>query len=853
MIKYQPKELEVKWRKRWIDEKIYASDLTKNNKFYVLAEFAYPSGDLHIGHWFTWGGADIYARMRRMQGYQVFFPNGFDAFGLPAENAAIKRNIHPFDWTMDNIRRMKEQFFSMGGSFTFDHQVITCKPEYYKWNQWIFLKMRERGLAYREKYLSNWCETCQTVLANEGVESGTCWRCHNPIVQKDVEQWFFKITDFAERLIWPENPKVDWPKAVRDAQNAWIGKSKGMVIYFPLFGSKDNEFDKQDYIEIFTTRQDTIYGVTFLVLSPEHYVVTEILNKKIKVSKAKLKEISEYVSKSRKKSELQRKESKDKTGIDTGLEVLNPLTGEEIPVWIADYVLSGYGTGAIMAVPAHDSRDLDFAQKFHLPVKTVVLPFEIGISGQSSGSISVKSIRKERKLDLYEGEGIMINSEGFTDLPTEDAREKISQYLVKHNLGQEKTTFHLHDWSISRQRYWGTPIPILYCKGCWNKFEDKKNKLQGRDYIVRDGVEMAIVPVPEKDLPVELPYDVDYTPTGKPPLATNSKWMHVKCPVCGGEAQRDTETMDTFIDSSWYFFRYLDPSLDNSAFDISLAAKIMPVDIYFGGAEHTLGHTLYSRFFTKFFKTLDITDLDEFARRRINHGIVLGPDNQKMSKSRGNVINPDDEVKKFGADAVRVYMAFFMPYDGTGPWVSERVWGSYRFLERVWQLYEKINLHISSAKIDLLMMHKTISKVTKDINNIKFNTAISALMEWLNYLNQKDAVSKEEYKTFLLLLAPIAPFITEELWNMLGEKFSIHLKRWPEFSSEAIKTNESKIAVLINGKPRGEVIISDNISEDDKKVLSIALEIEKIKEAIGKRKIIRTVYVPGKIINLVLE
>ncbi len=820
MNKYQPKQIEKKWQDKWREDKIYSTDLAKPKKFYVLAEFAYPSGDLHIGHWFTWGGADIYARLKRMQGYQVFFPNGFDAFGLPAENAAIKRNVHPYDWTMENINKMKHQFSSMGGSFTFDHQVITCEPDYYKWNQWIFLKMWDRGLAYRGKYLSNWCETCQTVLANEGVESGTCWRCHSPVIQKDVEQWFLKITDFADRLIWPEHPSVDWPKAVREAQNSWIGKSEGTEICFPFFdeshsflGIEKNEgSDIKIGVTVFTTRPDTIYGVTFLVLSPEHPLVTDFIDNKSQISKAKIKEIREYVKKARNKSELERKESKEKTGVNTDLNVLNPLTGEKIPIWIADYVLSGYGTGAIMAVPAHDIRDLDFAQKFHLPVRPVVLPFVYGAPGQvqeedlTEQEVSGNFQSKDRELELFEGEGILINSGEFNGLSTEEAKKKISDYIVDHHIGHERTVFHLHDWSMSRQRYWGTPIPLLYCHGCRKK--SKSNGVEGKDYIVRNGIEMAIVQVPEKDLPVKLPYDVDYTPTGKPPLATNNEWVHVKCPACGGDAERDTETMDTFVDSSWYFFRYLDPDLISAAFDPSLASKIMPVNIYFGGAEHTLGHTLYSRFFTKFFKDLNLTELEEYALKRVNHGIVLGPDNQKMSKSRGNVINPDDEVKKYGTDAVRTYMAFFMPYDGTGPWVSERVWGAFRFLDRVWQLFENVSNDSKPSAVDLNQMHRTILKVTKDIESIKFNIAVASLMQWLNYLSKKDIVSKDEYKTFLLLLAPIAPFISEELWQMIGEPFSIHHQDWPVFSSIAIKTSEVKVVVSINGKPKGELTIA---------------------------------------------
>lgn len=796
MKKYQPQEIEQKWQKKWAKDGLYTSDLTKPNKFYCLAEFPYPSGDLHMGHWFTFGGADIFARFKRLQGYQVFFPNGFDAFGLPAENAAIKHNIHPKDWTIANIARMKEQFASMGASFTFDHEVVTCFPEYYKWNQWIFLRMLERGLAYRGKYLSNWCDICQTVLANEAVEGGACWRCGTEVIQKEVEQWFFKITGYAQRLIWSDPPPVNWPKALRDAQNSWIGRSEGVII---KFGD----------IEVFTTRPDTIFGATFLVLAPEHPLVLKL------ATKDQQRAITAYRKQSIKKSELDRKENKDKSGVFTGSFVLNPLTKEEIPVWVADYVLPGYGTGAIMAVPAHDARDFEFAKKHNLSIRQVVVAIDRVPRSLSPLAAS------------YEDEGQLVNSGEFTGQSSPEARKNISDYIERNQLGRKMVYYHLHDWSISRQRYWGTPIPVIHCPKC------------------------GIVPVPDKDLPIELPYDVDYTPKGKPPLASNEAWLKVTCPQCGAEAQRDPDTMDTFVDSSWYFFRYLSPNLDSEPFEKELAKKIMPVNIYFGGAEHTLGHTLYSRFFTKFFHDSGLTDLEEYALRRVNHGIVLGPDGQKMSKSRGNVVNPDEEVKKYGADAVRVHLAFFMPYDGTGSWISERIWGSYRFLERVWEMFDKVGGE-ELSNTDKVHLNRTIQKVTNDIEAVKFNTAVAALMEWLNYLSRKNKAGKLEYQTLLLLLAPFAPHMAEELWQMAAQKESVHSQPWPKFDERYLEEEQVTIAVQVNGKVRGSIVVPREVIGNQQEVEKQSLASERIQKFLSGQPPKKVIYVQGKVLNLVV-
>ncbi len=768
MKKYIPNQIESKWQKKWEEDRLYSADLDNpDKKYYVLAEFAYPSGDLHMGHWFTWGGADVFARFKRMHGYNVFFPNGFDAFGLPAENAAIKRNIHPREWTMSNIESMKKQYQTMGGSFSFKDGVITCLPGYYRWNQWIFLKMLEKGVTYRGKAFTNWCPKDQTVLADEQVVGGVCERCGTEVTKKEISQWFLKITDYADRLLWSKDGNgLDWPKSVMEGQNNWIGKSEGVVINF-------------DGLEVFTTRQDTIFGASFVVISPEHPLLKEYIEPENE------KEVEKYLGVVAKKSEVERKEEKEKTGVFTGSYVKNPFTKSQIPVWVADYVLMGYGTGAIMAVPAHDTRDLEFAKKFNLPV-----------------------------VEVINSEGKLINSGEYNGLSTSEAKEKIG--------GKRKINYHLRDWSISRQRYWGTPIPIIYCPDC------------------------GTVPVPEKDLPVEL---------DSPKV--------VKCPKCQGEAKRETDTMDGFFDNSWYFFRFLDAENKKEIFAKEIVKNWMPMEIYFGGAEHTLGHTLYSRFFTKFFHDLGLIEFDEYAQRRVNHGIVLGPDGEKMSKSRGNVVNPDGEVREYGADAIRIHMAFFMPYEGTaGPWISERIGGAYRFLQRVWSLQEKVTRSVilseQSESKDLRIMHKTIKKVTEDIESVKFNTAVASLMEWLNHLSKKDKISADEYSTLLLLLAPFAPHITEELYQLISADKnhpweSIHKQSWPTFDNKYLETEEVSVAVQVNGKVRNTLIIKSDLVSNREVVEKMAMEDEKVQKFLAGKSVKRVVHVTGKIISIVTE
>ncbi len=818
--RYQPQEFEKKWVEKWKKEGVYKVDKvikfikSEKKKFYTLVELPYTSGDLHIGHWFTFTHPDVLSRFKRMNGFNVFFPMGYDAFGLPAENAAIKRKTHPKDWTMKNIETMTKQFQQMGTMIDWDWMTITCLPEYYRWNQWIFLKMYEKGLAFRGKTLSNWCPSCQTVIANENIENGKCWRCGETVVQKEVEQWFLKITDYADKLIWKDTPGVDWPTSVRTGQNNWIGRKEGINIEYKI---QNSEFK----ITCFTTRPDTNFGATFLVIAPEHEFVQKILDKKLQITSSKLQEIKKYVEISKAKSEMDRMaEVKKKTGVFTDFYAINDLTGKKMPIWISDFVLIGFGTGAVVGVPGHDLRDFEFAKEFGIEIIRVV----VGKNGDKSLITELKQVQEE--------EGTMINS-GFLDgLDIHEATKKIMDYMVEKSYGKKTVSYHIHDWSISRQRYWGTPVPVIHCPD--------------------DG----IIPVSEKDLPIELPYEVDFTPHGKPPLATNEKWLNVKCPKCGKNAKRDAETLDTFFDSAWYWFRYLDPKFEKGPFNQERARKLTPVDVYFGGSEHNLGHTLYARFFTKFFQSLKMLDYDEFALKRIQHGIVLGPDGNKMSKSKGNVINPDDIVTEYGSDTARLYLCFMMPYEGTGAWSTQTIAGVNRFLTRIWNIYQNLELKIQNSELKedkslVIKLKKTIKKVTEDIENIKMNTSIAAMMEFLNdYEKNPQGLSKENVKKFLQILAPFAPFMTEEIWrNVFGEKTSIHLSTWPKVEGEIVE-EEIILPIQVNGKLRDTIKLGNREIGNRQLVEKKALESEKVKKYItGKPK--KIIYVPGKIINFI--
>ena len=764
-LKYTHEVVEGKWQKEWKKKGIYKADNKKGKKFYTLVELTYSSGDLHIGHWFAWSAPDVYARFKRMQGENVLFPvGGFDSFGLPAENAAIKRGVHPADWTERNIEVMRKQFATMGPSFDWDREVITSRPNYYKWTQWLFLKLYDAGLVYKDKVNSNWCPKCKTVLANEHVENGCCWRHPDTkVVQKKVEQWLVKITDYAERLIWkgPASAKgfseAGWPKAHKEGQNNWIGKSEGVLVQFPISGF-------QFPIEVFTTRPDTLPGATFLVLSPEY------AQSLIKLVPQNLeKRLSKYIEDSLNKSEQDRKrEQKTKTGFDMGILATNPVTGEQIPVFVGDYVLSGVGTGAIMAVPGHDERDLAFAKEHGL---------------------AVKKIKPDKAL--------------WQKYP-------------------KSVTYRLRDWSVSRHRYWGAPVPIIYCSDC------------------------GTVPVPYEELPVKLPRDVDYNPTGKAPLATSKSFVATKCPKCGGKAERETQTMDTYVDSSWYFLRYIDPKNSKAPFDKKLVNDWMPIKVYFGGSEHVHGHTLYARFITKFLHDQGYLKSDEFALKRVNHGVVLGSDGAKMSKSRGNVVNPDIEVKKYGADTVRTYLCFMGPHQNAAPWAREGVEGMHRFYQRLWRLFNQKPVGVDTGK----MRNQAVQRVTKDIESMRFNTAIASVMEYANHLKANGS-SKADLITLAKLIAPFAPHMAEEVWvNVLGQKFSIHQSQWPKFDANLAKEEHSVVIIQIDGKTRGQLII-DNLQLTKEEVIKKARNNEKVSKWLKDKKIKKVIFVPGKIVNFV--
>ncbi|HLD01491.1 MAG TPA: class I tRNA ligase family protein [Patescibacteria group bacterium] len=852
--RYDPKAIEQKWQSKWQESKLYEFTREKDKEvYYNLVEFPYPSGDLHLGHWFAFVPPDVHARFQKMKGKNVFFTNGFDAFGLPAENAAIKRNIHPRDWTMGNIETMTKQFATMGTMIDWSHKVITCEPGYYRWNQWIFLKMFEKGLAYRGKAFSNWCPSCQTVLANENIEAGKCWRCGTEVVQKEVEQWFLKITEYAEKLLWPDpstshstlrtessgsdskssglSNEVDWPLSVRQGQNNWIGRSEGVEISFQVPGTDEN-------IVVYTVYPETIYGATYMVLAPEHPLVEKLTTKEQKDA------VEDYQKKAKRKSELERKTlTKEKTGVFIGSYCINPVTNQKVPIYISDYVIFGYGTGAVMGVPGSDLRDYELAKKFDIPIVQVV-------SAQKDSTQDIVSAK-----DVLE-EGWLVNSGDFNGLASPDpARGEITAFLEEKGFAKKKVQYHIHDWSISRQRYWGTPVPVIYCVNCWElKTQNSKLKSeQGKDFVLIGGKEHAMIPVAEKDLPVELPYEVDYTPKGKPPLATAQDWVNITCPKCGGEAKRDVETLDTFFDSSWYYYRYVNPDYDKGPFDQEKVADMMPIAVYFGGAEHTLGHTLYARFFTKFFKDIGMVSFDEFAKIRIQHGVILGPDGNRMSKSKGNVVNPDDVVKDYGSDTVRLYLGFMMPYEAIAPWSKTAISGVYRFLKRIWDLQDKIQETSGLTKVDQMMMHRTIKKVGDDLMTFKFNTAVSTLMQWLNFLSAKQHINSEEYKTLILLLAPFAPHIAEELWSQIGESYSVHQQSWPTVDTKYLTADQATIVVQINGKLRATLTLATNIGEDKEQVIQAAKKDPNIQKHLAQNSIRDTIFVKGKILNFVVS
>lgn len=940
MQNYDHAKIEKKWQREWLKESKGTKDVIKGKKnHYLLAEFPYPSGNLHVGHWYAFALPDIYARYMRAKGNNVLYPIGFDAFGLPAENAAIKRGLNPRKWTYANMTFMKKQFASMGGSFDWSREVVTCDPAYYRWTQWQFLQFFKKGLAYQKETPANWCPSCKTVLANEQLVSGKCERCGSEVEQRTMLQWNLAITKYADRLI-DDLDKLDWPEQIKEAQKNWIGRSEGSHIDFKIKGTEHT-------MTVFTTRADTLFGVTYVVLAPEHVLVAELRSKA-----SNKEEIEAYIAATKRKTDLERQENKEKTGVELkSVTAINPANGEEVPVYIADYVLAHYGTGAVMAVPAHDERDFEFAKKFNLPVKEVVAPFTVyepkegkkteerdlavaivrnpkddtylcldwqttswksfpagGTDGddyvtaaqrevlEETGYKHIVLVKEYRRtlmeefyrphkdsnviarykylvFDLVDDErvevsekernqhnavwvkknevadflnishlkifwanyigekeegayidfGRMVDSGKFSGMNSVVAKKAITEFVG----GRLTNTYRLRDWGVSRQRYWGVPIPIIHCPAC------------------------GAMPVPDKDLPVKLPEIKDYLPTGdgKSPLAKVSKWVNVRCPQCKGKAQRETDTLDTFVDSSWYYLRYTDPKNTKKFADRKKQDNWMPVDLYSGGSEHTTMHLLYSRFWHKALYDLKLVKEKEPYKKRMNRGLILGPDGQKMSKSKGNVIDPDSVVAQFGADTVRLYLAFIGPYNepGSYPWNPNSIVGVRRFLERVWKL--KDNFVLKPVVETDRELHKTIAKLTDDIPQLKYNTAVAQMMIFVNTA-EKYGITEEEYSTLLRILAPFAPHIAEDLWHQLGNKKSIHAETWPKFSPKKLIKDTITLAVQVNGKVRDTIIVAAGAEEDE--VRKIALASEKVHVWVGNGEPKKVIYVKGRLINIVV-
>ena len=812
MPAYIPSEIEPKWQKKWEAEGLFKSDIgPKKKKYYALTMLPYPSGNLHIGHWYAVTPSDARARFMRMKGYNVLFPMGFDAFGLPAENAAIKHNIHPKKWTYENIAKMREQFKSMGAMFDWRREAISADPQYYRWTQWFFIQFLKNGLAYRKMSPVDWCPQCNTTLAREQVwgDDRHCERCETPVIKKDLEQWFFRITKYADELL--KFSGIDWPQPVRLRQINWIDRSEGVIVIFKT--------EQGDSLEVFTTRPDTLWGVTFMVLAPEHPLVKEITTPKQK------DKMESYIQESIRQTEIQRKSTdKVKTGVFTGSYAVNPVNSERIPIWVADYVTINYGTGAIMAVPAHDQRDLDFARKYDLEIRVVIQP---------EGTNPICPQDMTNPIPAF---GAMINSGEMTGTSPNDAFSKMIVYLTKNGLGKSAVNYGIRDWLISRQRYWGAPIPVIYCSKCGE------------------------VPVPEKDLPVLLPEDVAWKPTGESPLKLHPTWRFTTCPQCGGKAERETDTMDTFMCSSWYHLRYLSPNYQAGPFKQDEYDYWMPVDTYTGGAEHSTMHLIYTRFFHKACRDLGIVKGDEPMLQLRNQGQILGPDGQRMSKSRGNVVDPDEQVRLYGADTVRAFLMFGYRWAEGGPWEPGNIQGVNRWLNRVWNTLledgKKGQANEEVLKNLRRKTHQTLKAVTRDFETFEFNTIVSGLMELMNFMvdaRQADAfginIWEEAVNIYLRMLAPVAPHIAEEIWHLLGNKTSVHLQPWPIVDEAATIVDEITLVVQINGKLRDRILASVNISEEDAKTKALASPIvQKILEGKPPQKII---YVPGKLINIV--
>ena len=806
MSVYNFKKIEDKWQKTWVENNQYKTDTTDSSKpnYYTLEMFPYPSGNIHMGHVRNYSIGDVVARFKKMEGYNVLHPMGWDSFGLPAENAAIKHGVHPHKWTMANIEDMKGQLKLLGLSYDWEREVATSTPEYYRFTQEIFLKFLEAGLAYKKKSFVNWCPSCETVLANEQVVQGQCERCDAVVVKKDLEQWYFKTTAFAEELLNDLDTLDGWPEKVKTMQRNWIGKSNGAELIFDIDGT-----DKS--MTVYTTRPDTTYGVTFMVLAPESELVQEL----VKGTEYEA-DVNAFIQKMHTKTEIERTASDvEKEGMFIGKYVINPVNGKKIPVWIANYVLADYGTGAIMAVPAHDDRDKEFAEKYNLDIIPVI-----------------------------DEHNKMINSEEFDGMDASEAFEKIVEKLAKDNRGKKSTNYRLRDWLLSRQRYWGCPIPVVYCDDC------------------------GIVPVDKKDLPVLLPTDVEFTGKGESPLTTSKEFATTSCPCCGKEARREVDTMDTFVDSSWYFLRYIDPKNTEEPFSKEMVNKWMPVDQYIGGVEHAIMHLLYSRFFVKAFKSMGMLDFDEPFKNLLTQGMVL-MDGSKMSKSKGNTVSPIEIINKYGADTARLFVLFAAPPERDLDWSEQGVEGCFRFLNRVYRLVDELaEIANSNAEVKAvtkedkamrLVIHSTLKKVTADLSEkFGFNTAIAALMELINEMykykeldTRNDGIIREGIETIVTILAPFTPHLGEELWTMIGKEGSVFDISWPKYDEKALVQDEVEVIVQVNGKLRAKVAMDANISREDME--KMALEDAKVKAAIEGKNVVKVIAVPKKLVNIVVK
>lgn len=821
MKTYPFADIEPKWRDRWQKLGLFRADEDAEPREYILEMFAYPSGDIHMGHFRNYCIGDVVTRFRMMQGYQVLHPFGWDAFGLPAEEAAIRRGIHPREWTLNNIQTSRSTLQRMGLSYDWDREIITCLPDYYKWNQWIFIQLFKKGLAYQAESLVNWCPSCKTVLANEQVETGRCWRCHSEVTKRQLTQWFFKITAYAERLLEGLDRLDQWPENVRIMQRNWIGRSEGAELEFGVEGEETS-------FRVFTTRPDTVYGVTFMAISPEHPLARELVR-----GRPEEKAVLDYIEQALRRPEIERASAaREKDGVFTGRYAHNPFSGERVQLWVADYVLAGYGTGIVMGVPAHDQRDFEFARKYGIPIKVVIQP-----AGQE--------LHEEEMEGAYEEPGVMVNSGPFDGLDSEDGIKAVTQYAEERGFGEFKVTYRLRDWLVSRQRYWGTPIPMIHCPSC------------------------GVVPVPEDELPVRLPDGIlDFIPKGRSPLADVQEFVKTTCPQCQGPAERDCDTMDTFVDSSWYHLRYLDPRNDQLPFRREKAEKWMPIRLYIGGVEHATGHLLYFRFLTKILYDLGFVQVDEPVVKLFNHGMVLDEHGEVMSKSKGNVVSPSDLMDRYGVDVPRLAMLFAAPSDKEIRWSENGIRGAQRFVNRVYTAFRDFPWSDVRANVDSLALgdlgepdralyrklHQTIEAVTHDFQRMEFNTAIASLMELLNVYDAEQAASDDVkahvLRTVARLIAPLAPHLGEECWRLCGgTTASVFRAAWPQHDAAAAAEEVTEVVVQINGKVRDKVLLPVGLPENELK--EIILARERVQKFLGGKEPRRVIVVRSKLVNVV--